>query len=172
MVAATWSADIAAVTAEARAALEREVAAVHTRYLGAMDQAAQDEDPADVASVLAYGALQTVQEALPEIRHSALNRLGRTEEADAETRRAYKTEQERRWFRHNPNGADAVAAATKAADTARERAAEYLLATRLKQLREQADARTEQVVAAPWTDRLPELAARLMDADKSGAVIA
>ncbi|MFJ4966782.1 hypothetical protein ACIP6P_30760 [Streptomyces sp. NPDC088729] len=178
MVAATWSADladqadIAAVTAEARAALEREVAAVHTRYLGAMDQAAQDEDPAGVASVLAYGALQTVQEALPEFRHSALNRLGRTEEADAEARRAFKTEQGRRWFRHNPNGADAVAAATKAADTARERAAEYLLSTRLRQLREQAAARTEQAVAAPWTDRLPELAARQLDADMSGAVIA
>ncbi len=40
----------------------------------------------------------------------------------------------------NPNGADAVAAATKAtkaADAARERTAEYLLATRLEQLREQ-----------------------------------
>ncbi|KQZ12116.1 hypothetical protein AB0K86_19725 [Streptomyces clavifer] len=73
---------------------------------------------------------------------------------------------------HNPNGADAVAAATKAADTARERAAEYLLATRLKQLREQATAQTEQAVAAPWTDRLPELAAGRLDADTSAAVIA
>ncbi|MGC4986616.1 hypothetical protein ACLQ18_39505 [Streptomyces sp. DT193] len=178
MVAATWSADladqdaVAAVTADVRAALEREVAAVHARYLSAMDQADQNEDPAGVAAVLAYGALQTVGEALPEFRRSALNRLGRTEEADVEARRAYKTEQERRWFRHNPNGADAVAAATKAADTARERAAEYLLATRLQQLREQAAARTEQAAAAPWTDRLPELAARPLDGDATGAVIA
>ncbi|WP_257895370.1 hypothetical protein [Streptomyces anulatus] len=55
---------------------------------------------------------------------------------------SYKTEQGRRWFRHNPNGADAIAAATKAADTTRERVAEYLLATRLKQLRDQTAART------------------------------
>ncbi|WP_234345997.1 hypothetical protein [Streptomyces sp. NRRL F-5755] len=47
------------------------------------------------------------------------------------------TEQERRWYRHNPNGADAVAAATKATGAARERTAEYLLVTRLEQLREQ-----------------------------------
>ncbi|MFJ7200934.1 MULTISPECIES: hypothetical protein [unclassified Streptomyces] len=177
MVAATWSADLAdqadvdAVTADVRAALEREVAAVHARYLSAMDQAAQNEDPAGVAAVLAYGAFQTVQEALPEFRHSVLNRLGRTEEAEAEARRAYRTEQGRRWFRHNPNGADAVAAATKAADTARERAAEYLLATRLKQLREQAAAPTEQAATAPWRDRLPGLAARQLDGD-AGAVIA
>jgi hypothetical protein len=38
----------------------------------------------------------------------------------------------------DPTGAEAVAAATKAADTARERAAEYLLATRLQQLPERA----------------------------------
>lgn len=177
MVAASWSADLAdqdalaAVTADVRAALERKVAAVHARYLSAMDQADQNEDPTGVAAVLAYGALQTVEEALPEFRHSALNRLGRTEEADAEARRAYRTEQNRRWFRHNPNGADAVAAATKAADTARERAAEYLLATRLQHLREQVAARTGQAAAAPWTDRLPELAARPLDGD-AGTVIA
>ncbi len=122
--------------------------------------------------MLAFGALRAVEAALPDFRRSALGRLARTEEAEAEARRAFKTEQGRRWFRHNPNGADAVAAATKAADTARERAAEYLLATRLKQLREQAAARTEQAVAVPWTDRLPELAARRLDADMSGAVIA
>ncbi|MEV8455481.1 hypothetical protein AB0467_34660 [Streptomyces sp. NPDC052095] len=175
MVAATWSADLTdqqAVAADVRAALEREVATVHARYLSAMNQPDQDEDPAVVATVLAYGALQTVQEALLEFRHSALNRLGRTEEADAEARRAYKTEQNRRWFRHNPHGADAVAAATKAADTARERAAEYLLATRLKQLREQATARTEQAAIAPWADRLSELAARELSDDTAGAVIA
>ncbi|MEI5031883.1 hypothetical protein RB201_00220 [Streptomyces sp. S1A(2023)] len=84
---------------------------------------------------------------------------------------AYKTEQGRRRFRHNPTGADAIAAATKAADTARERAAEYLLATGLKQLREQTAARTDQAPAVPWTDRLPELAARPLNGD-AGAVIA
>lgn len=92
-----------------------------------MDQADQNEDPTGVAAVLAYGALQTVEQAVPEFRHSALNRLGRTDEADAEARRGLQDRAGRRWFRHNPNGADAVAAATKAADTARERAAEYQL---------------------------------------------
>ncbi|MFD4595667.1 hypothetical protein [Streptomyces rubiginosohelvolus] len=94
----------------------------------------------------------------------------RPEEAEAEARRAFRTKQNRRWFRHNPNGAGATAAATKAADTAPERTAECLLATRLEQLHEQTTDRTEQVPAAP--DRLPQLAARPLDFDKAGAVIA
>ncbi|MEU7260692.1 hypothetical protein AB0B21_33530 [Streptomyces rimosus] len=72
----------------------------------------------------------------------------------------------------HPNGADAVAAATKAADTARERTAEYLLAIRLEQRREQAAARTETASAAPWTDRLSEFAARPLDEDTCGTVSA
>ncbi|MCZ0211319.1 hypothetical protein OZK63_38820 [Streptomyces sp. UMAF16] len=67
---------------------------------------------------------------------------------------------------------DAVAAATKAAETAWGRAAEYLLAARLEQLREQSAARTEAAVPVPWMDRLPELAARPMDSEAAGAVIA
>ncbi|WP_432095637.1 hypothetical protein [Streptomyces sp. bgisy100] len=62
--------------------------------------------------------------------------LGRTEEADAEARRAYTTEQNRRWYKHNPTGSDAVAAARK-------HTAEYLLTVRV----EQQTVRTEQ--AAP-----------------------
>jgi 1,2-phenylacetyl-CoA epoxidase catalytic subunit len=69
-------------------------------------------------------------------------------------------EQGRPWCQYNPTGADAVAAATKAADTARERMAAYLLATRLEQLREQAAAHTQTAACAPWADRLPELAVR------------
>ncbi|MFH8371421.1 hypothetical protein [Streptomyces sp. NPDC018031] len=110
--------------------------------------------------MLAFAALQAVEQALPKYRSSALRQLGRTEAAEAEARRAYKTEQGRRWFKHNPNGADAVAAATKAADTARKRTAQYLMATRLEQLREQAAVRTESAAVALWTDRLSELAAR------------
>lgn len=177
MVAATWSADLAdpgdidAVAADVRASLTADIERARRAFLDSALPGELDADPIGAAAVLAFGALRAVEAALPEFRSSALGRLGRTEEADAEARRAYKTEQGRRWFRHNPNGADAVAAATKAADTARERTAEYLLATRLKQLREAA-ARTEQAVTAPWTDRLPELAARQLDADTSGAVIA
>lgn len=60
-------------------------------------------------------------DAAPEYRRQALEMLGRTQEAEAEARRAYATEQGRRLFQHNWNGADAVAAA---ADTARERTAQ------------------------------------------------
>ncbi|MFF9690516.1 hypothetical protein [Streptomyces sp. NPDC014623] len=178
MVAATWSADLAdqadidAVTADVRAALAADIERARRAFLDSAPPGELDADPIGTAAVLAFGALRTVEAALPEFRSSALGRLGRTEEADVEARQAYKTEQGRRWFRHNPNGADAIAAATKAADTARERAAEHLLSTRLKQLREQAAARTEQAGPAPWADRLPELAARRLDTDMSGAVIA
>ncbi|MEU3221094.1 hypothetical protein [Streptomyces sp. NPDC006971] len=71
-----------------------------------------------------------------------------------------------------PNGADAITAATKAATAAREHTAEHLLATRLEQLREQAAARTAKASAAPWTDRLPKLAARPLNNNATGAVIA
>ncbi|MER6103719.1 hypothetical protein ABT115_15680 [Streptomyces sp. NPDC001832] len=177
LVAATWAADltdpddVAAVTAHVRSSLAADIEDARRQFLDSAEPGELDADPIGTAAVLAFGALQTVEAALSEYRSSALGRLGRTEEAKAEARRAYKTEQGRRWFRHNPNGADAVAAATKAADTARERAAEYLLATRLKQLREQAVARTGQAGSAPWTDRLPELAARRLDGD-AGVVIA
>ncbi|MFJ4427590.1 hypothetical protein [Streptomyces bobili] len=77
--------------------------------------------------------------------------LGQTEEAEAEARWAYKTEQGRHWFKHNPHGADAIAAAAKAADTARERVAEYLLATRLEQLRELVAALADNVIRAGWS---------------------
>ncbi|MFH8736341.1 MULTISPECIES: hypothetical protein [unclassified Streptomyces] len=115
--------------------------------------------------MLAFTTLQAVEQALPEYRGSALGQLGRTEEAEAEARRAYKTEQNRRWFKHNPYGADAVAAATKAADAARERTAQHLLAVRLEQLREQALGGTETTPTTPWMDRLPEVAARPLHSD-------
>ncbi|MFB7483001.1 hypothetical protein ACFUEM_32660 [Streptomyces anulatus] len=178
LLAATWAAvlddrdDIDAVTTSVRASLEADIKHTQREFLDSVQPGELDTDPAGAASVLAFAALQTVEAALSDYRSNALERLGRTEEAEAEARRAYKTEQGRRWFRHNPNGADAIAAATKAADTARERAAEYLLATRLKQLREQTAARTEQAPAVPWTDRLPELAARPLHTDTAGAVIA
>ncbi|GLX49700.1 hypothetical protein Shyhy01_26500 [Streptomyces hygroscopicus subsp. hygroscopicus] len=83
-----------------------------------MEPGALEAEPVLAASAVAFTALQAVGQALPEYRSSALGRLGRTEEAEAEERRAYKTGQGRRWYRHNPNGADAVAAVAKAADAA------------------------------------------------------
>ncbi len=149
LIAATWSADlddandVAAVVAQVRASLEADIERARREFLELMEPGALEADPVLAASALAFTALQAVEQALPEYRSSALGRLGRTEEAEAEAQRAYKTEQGRRWYKHNPHGADAVAAATKAADAARERTAQYLLAARLEQLRERAAARSE-----------------------------
>ncbi|WDN56355.1 hypothetical protein [Streptomyces clavuligerus] len=161
LVAAAWAADltdaaaVAAVRAAVRACLEAAIRMAQDDFLRAADPDGLAENPDATESALAFTALHTLEQSLPEYHSSALDQLGRTPEADAEARRAYKTEQGRRWYRHNPHGADAVTVATKAAHTARERAAEYLLAARLKQLREQAAARTEQATAAPWTERSP-----------------
>ncbi|WP_229898072.1 hypothetical protein [Streptomyces anulatus] len=177
-VAATWSADltdpgtVGAVTDEVRTSLLTDITRAQDEVMAMMEPGELDADPAGVDAVLAFTALQTVEAALPEYRSSALGRLGRTKEADTEAAQAYRTERGRRWFQHNPDGADAVAAATKAGDAARERTAQHLLAVRLKQLREQALARTGTAVAAPWRDRLPELAARPLDDDANPMVIA
>ncbi|MFF6859878.1 hypothetical protein ACFY9H_31415 [Streptomyces bacillaris] len=178
LIAATWAADlrdgddIVAVASGVRASLEQEIADARTRYLSALGQAEAEADPAGTAAVLAYRALRIVEEALPEFRSSALKWLSRTEEADEEARRASRAEKGRRWFRHNPHGADAVAAAVKAADAARERTAQHLLAVRLERLRTRSAAPAERPGAAPWTDRLAELAARPLDDDATGTVTA
>ncbi|MFD9303008.1 hypothetical protein ACFWCB_10080 [Streptomyces sp. NPDC060048] len=178
LVAAAWSADlddsqaVTAVLVHVRATLQAAARKAVDDYLQSVPPGELDADPLGTASVLAFGALQAVQDAAPEYRRCALEMLGRTEAAEAEARRAFRTEQGRHWFRHNPTGANAVAAATKAANAARERTAEYLLTTRVEQLREQIAARSEQAAATPWTDRLPDLAARPLDANVTGAVIA
>lgn len=178
LVAATWAPDledpaaVEAVAADVRASLAGDIERARRVFLDSAPLGELAADPISTASVLAFGALRAMEEALVELRRSALGRLARAEEADAEARRAYKTEQGRRWLRHNPTSADAVAAATQAADTARERAAECVLATRLRQLREQAAARTSQATSAPWTDRLPERAARPLTDDTAKEVTA
>ncbi|MFH8558936.1 hypothetical protein ACH4FE_35840 [Streptomyces celluloflavus] len=178
LLAAAGSADlsdpgsIAAIVAGARAAIGDSAAAAWQEFLEITDVAILEADPQAAADAYAFTAFQTAQQAVQEFQDNALAMLGRTEEAEAEARRAYRTEQGRHWFQHNPTGADAVAAATKAADAARERVAECMLATRLEQLREQQSARTEQAAAAPWSDRLLELAARALGGDTAGAVIA
>ncbi|RPK23540.1 hypothetical protein EES37_37935 [Streptomyces sp. ADI91-18] len=178
MVAAAASSDlddsqaVSAVLVHVRETLQVAARKAQDDFLGSAKPGELDADPLGTASVLAFGALQAVQDAASEYHRCALEMLGRTEEAEAEARRAFRTEQGRHWFRHNPNGADAVAAATKAADTARERTAQLLLATRLDQLRQRAAARTEQAGPAPWTDRLPDLATRPLDGGATGAVIA
>ncbi|MGW1106139.1 hypothetical protein [Streptomyces sp. NPDC002540] len=175
LLAAAGSADltdpgsIAAVAAKARTAIGDNTGAAWQEFLQITDVATLEADPEAAEDAYAFTAFQTAQQAVGEYEDNALAMLGRTEEAEAEARRAYRAEQDRPWFQHNPNGADAVAAATKAADTARERVGEYLLAARLEQLREQTAARTER--PASWTDRLPGLAARPLGGDATGAVI-
>ncbi|EPH42678.1 hypothetical protein ABT390_21765 [Streptomyces aurantiacus] len=158
LVAATWSAalddadDVAAVTARVRASVEADIAQARREFLALVEPGGRDADPALAASALAFAALRAVEQAAGEYRRCALAMLGRTPEAGAEARRAYVIEQNRRWFRANPNGADAVAAAAKAADAARARTAQYLLATRLEQLRVQAAAPTEAAArAVDWS---------------------
>ncbi|MGW1615193.1 hypothetical protein ACWCQZ_38260 [Streptomyces sp. NPDC002285] len=153
LYAAVWSADladpgnVAAVADQARAAIGDSVATAWQEFLQITDVAALEANPEATQDAYAFAALQTAQQAVQEYQDTALAMLGRTEEAEAEARRAYKTEQGRPWFKHNPNGADAIAAATRAADTARERVAEHLLTTRLEQLRELAPCTASAVIA-------------------------
>ncbi|WP_405676350.1 hypothetical protein OG239_41570 [Streptomyces sp. NBC_00868] len=153
LLAAAWSADVtdpgnvAAVAAGARTAIGDSVAAAWQEFLQITDVAALKANPEAAQDAYAFAALQTAQQAVQEYQDTALAMLGRTEGAEAGARRAYKTEQGRHWFKHNPNGADAIAAATKAADTARERVAEYLLTARMEQLRELAPRTAGAVIA-------------------------
>ncbi|MFF9025671.1 hypothetical protein [Streptomyces eurythermus] len=178
LLAAAGSADltdpgsIAAVTSEARTAIGSGIAAAWQEFLQITDVAALKADPQAERDAYAFTAFDTARQAVQEFQTTTLEMLGRTEEAEAEARRAYKTEQGRPWFQHNPNGSDAVAAATEKAEAARERTAEHLLAVRLEQLREQAAARTEMAAAAPRADRLPELAARSLDGEAAATVFA
>lgn len=171
-VAATWSAslnDADAVAAHVRASLEADIERARAQFLELVKPGALDADPAMAASALAFTALQAVE---PEYGSSA----PRTARTDRGSRGGgppgVQDRAEPPLVQVQPNGADAIAAATKAADTSRERTAQYVLATRLEQLREQASARTETAAAAPWTDRLPELEARPLDNDATPAAIA
>ncbi|MEV8485924.1 hypothetical protein AB0467_28500 [Streptomyces sp. NPDC052095] len=176
LLAAAGSADlsdpgsIAAAVAGARTAIGDSTAAAWQEFLEITDVTTLEAAPRAAADAYAYTAFQAAQQAVGEYQGDALVMLGRTKEAEAEARRAHTTELGRPWFRRNPTGADAVAAATKAAGIARGRVAERLLAARLEQLDERAADRPEKPTS--WTVRLPELAARQLRADSSGAVIA
>ncbi|MFJ9975151.1 hypothetical protein [Streptomyces sp. NPDC090621] len=176
LLAAAGSADlskagsIATAVAGARAAIGDSTAAAWQEFLEITDVATLEVDPQAAADVYAFTAFQVAQQAVGEYQDNALAVLSRTGEAEAEARRAYRSEQGRPWFQHNPTGADAVAAAARAADTARERVAEHLLSARLEQLRERAAAPARR--PASCTERLPGLAGRPLDGDATGAVIA
>ncbi len=152
---------VAAVRADVRACLGATIRMAQDDFLRAAGPDGLAEEADETASVLAFTALQTLEQALPEYHSSALDRLSRTSEADAEAHRAYRTEENRHRDR---------AAATAAASTARERTAEHLLPTRLERLRGQTTAHARRATAS-WADRLTELAARPSPAttDRSAA---
>ncbi|MFF0386886.1 hypothetical protein [Streptomyces sp. NPDC004286] len=176
LLAAAGSADlseagsIAAAVAGARTTIGDSTAAAWQEFLQITDVATLEADPQAAADAYVFTGFHSAQQAVGEFRENALAVLRGAPEAEAEARRAFRSEQGRPWFQHHPTCADAVAAATKAADAARDRVGEYLLAARLEQLREQSAARPER--PASWAQRLPGLAARPLDGDATGAVTA
>ncbi|MGW0497442.1 hypothetical protein ACWD0Z_19015 [Streptomyces sp. NPDC003007] len=120
-----------------------------------------DADPA----LLAYTAPQVARRIRDERRESALRRLAQSAQIVAEADAVYAS-----YRRRHPRRLKADA--ERAAQEAALRAAQMLLSERLEHLREQPATRTEQAAAAPWTDRLPDLAARPLDGEAAGAVIA
>ncbi|MFJ8692809.1 hypothetical protein [Streptomyces roseolilacinus] len=167
LLVATWSADlndpsaVAAVAAEVRTAIEGAIAAEWTQFQQITDPAALEAaGPDAVEDAAAHNAFLTAESAAAEYRQQALVMLGRSEDAQAEARKAYATELAKPWHQALPDSDDALRAATEAAAQAQTRTAEHLLAVRLEQLHTQA--RPEPVRPAPWSQRLPELAARWM----------
>ncbi|WP_326771375.1 hypothetical protein [Streptomyces sp. NBC_01445] len=73
--------DGATVTADVRASLEADIERARRHLLELVEPGELDTDPALRASAFAFNALQTVEQALPEYRSSALGRLGRTRTA-------------------------------------------------------------------------------------------
>ncbi|MFC9746349.1 hypothetical protein [Streptomyces niveus] len=178
LFAATWSADptdgaaIEVAAADARTGIEREIARTWQQFLQITNPADLAVDPVTARITKAFSAFQTAQQEAGEYERYALSRLGQNEDAEAEARRAYQVDQNRPWFRAIPNSADAVAAATQAADSARERTAQHLLTVRLEQLRTQASPGAGTRGKAPWTVRLAGLADRPLDGDTARVVIA
>ncbi|MEU8764372.1 hypothetical protein [Streptomyces sp. NPDC048659] len=170
LLAATWSADltdpaaVAAVTAEVRTAIEDAIAAAWEQFQQITDPAVLEAaGPDAVEDAAAHNAMLTAESAAAEYRHEALVMLGRSEDAQAEARKAYATELAKPWFQALPDSDDAQRAATEAAAKAQTRAVEHLLAVRLEQLHTQA--RPTPVRPASWAQRLPDLAARPLDGE-------
>ncbi|WUS95201.1 hypothetical protein OHA46_00265 [Streptomyces sp. NBC_00708] len=173
LIAATWRAaldDPAGVTAvidHVRATMQSDTALVRDRFADVAGPEQLAADPVAAKAALAYAGLQAAETAQEEYRSSALRQLGRSDEAEAEYRSAYRTERNR----HIPHPLDrqavkeAVEAATKAGDTARRRVAEHLFATRLEQLRRRADFQDERGPVLSWTERLTKFAARPLPED-------
>ncbi|MFF9425596.1 hypothetical protein [Streptomyces sp. NPDC014746] len=170
LLAATWSADpsdpaaVVAVAAEVRTAIEDAIAAEWAQFQQITDPATLEAaGPGAVEDAAAHTVMLTAESAAAEYRHEALVMLGRSEDAQAEARKAYATELAKPWHQALPDSDDALRAATEAAARAQTRTAEHLLVVRLEQLH--ALARPEPVRPAPWSQRLPELAVRPLDGE-------
>ncbi|MFE4660568.1 hypothetical protein ACFRFJ_28235 [Streptomyces hydrogenans] len=170
LLAATWLADpsdqvaVAAVATEVRTAIEDAIAASWAQFQEITDPVALEAaGPDAVEDAAAHNAFVVAESAAAEYRHEALVILGRSEDAQAEARKAYATELTKPWHQALPDSDDAQRAATEAAAKAQTRTAEHLLAAWLEQLH--AQARPEPVRPAPWLQRLSELAARPLDSE-------
>ncbi|MDV5143194.1 hypothetical protein R1T08_02430 [Streptomyces sp. SBC-4] len=176
LLAATWSADLTdpssveAVTAEVRAGIEDAIAAEWAEFQKITDPATlKAAGPEAVEDAAAHNAFLTAESATSEYRQQALVMLGRSGEAQTEARQAYATERAKPWHQALPDSDDALRTATEAAATAQVRTAEHLLAVRLEQLRTQA--RPEPVRPTPWSQRLPELAARPLNGETLEVIV-
>ncbi|MFC9261290.1 hypothetical protein ACFT25_15900 [Streptomyces hydrogenans] len=170
LFAATWSADltdqvaVASVAAEIRTAIEDAIAASWAQFQEITDPVALEAaGPDAVEDAAAHNAFVVAESAAAEYWHEALVMFGRGAGAQAEARKAYATELAKPWFQALPDSDDALCAATEAAAGAQTRTAEHLLAVRLEQLHTQV--RPEPVRPAPWSQRLPDLAARPLDGE-------
>ncbi|MFF7364297.1 hypothetical protein [Streptomyces sp. NPDC008125] len=90
--------DAAALDARVRTAIGRKAAAEWSEFLEISDPDDLDADQARAELAAALAAHSTVQQIADQAKASALAAFGRTDEADTEADRAYRTEQGRRWF--------------------------------------------------------------------------
>lgn len=130
--------EVAAVMDQVRDDVLAQVAVSVGELRAALDadgvNVADDPSFPDVASVR---GLRAAREAAADYRATALAQLARTRHAQTEGRYAHAAEQSRSHHRHDPTGPQSLAAAARAAETARTRTAEHLLTQRLTHLREQ-----------------------------------
>ncbi|MFF3264955.1 hypothetical protein ACFYWO_38060 [Streptomyces sp. NPDC002932] len=176
LVAATWSVDlenataVTAVASAVRTVIERRIIAAWDEFLQITGPATLEETSAEAArAAAAYNAFLTAQSATAEYRRCALKMLGHSDHAEAEAQKAYATELGKPWHQAIPNGDAALNAASGAAERARTRTGEHLMAMRLEQFRDRS--RPKPVPNAPWSQRLFELAARPLHGESSEAAV-
>lgn len=161
------AADVQAVTEHVRGQLEHEIAAARQQLLDLINtHHAVHNTPEQLTSALAFTALQAVRQTADEYRSSAQRFLARLPQAQTEAELAHTAELRKRRHHWNPDGETTPTAARDATDAARGRTAQYLLDTRLQQLRATAEAATSKATEAAvpnprgrWAERLAPLAA-------------